>query len=178
MKLTYLQQFVFMLCWLRIWNKYASNISNLVKHFKLQSWDFLKCTCWTYITFNLTCISIIQYFHNGNIDLNPFHATGLFLYPLKISENLWLSGGIKRDQWHEMSSWVNHSLFQIQHKVQHKHWNEPFFQNSNELIVMAEFETRTPTLFPNCTFKNTKADQFDKRIQNPVNYLGWSFLLK
>ena len=109
---------------------------------------------------------------------SPFHATGFFLYPLKISKNLWLSGGIKRDQWHEMSSWVNHSLFQIQHKAQHKHWNEPFFQNSNELIVMAEFETRTPTLFPNCTFKNTKADQFDKLIQNPVNYLRWSFLLK
>ena len=28
--------------------------------------------------------------------LNPFYATDLFLYPLKIS------GGIERDQWHEM----------------------------------------------------------------------------
>ena len=26
----------------------------------------------------------------GNIDLNPHHAAGLFLYPLKMSENLWL----------------------------------------------------------------------------------------
>ena len=43
---------------------------------------------------------------------------------------------------------------------------------------MVEFETTTPTLFPNCNFKNTKADQFDKRIQKPVNYLGWSLLLK
>ena len=116
MKLTYLQQFVFMLCWLRIWNKYASNISNLVKHFKLQSWDFLKCTCWTYITFNLTCISIIQYFHNGNIDLNPFHATGLFLYPLKISENLWFSyvfrGYRKRPvTWNRLVGYVTAALY-------------------------------------------------------------------
>ena len=31
---------------------------------------------------------------------NPFHATGLFLYPLKTSENLWFSVfsvAIKRD---------------------------------------------------------------------------------
>ena len=36
---------------------------------------------------------------------NPFHATGLFRYSLKTSENLWFfifSGGIERDQWHEM----------------------------------------------------------------------------
>ena len=38
--------------------------------------------------------------------LNPFHATGIFLYPLKKSENLWFSDalrGIEKDQWHEMS---------------------------------------------------------------------------
>ena len=32
---------------------------------------------------------------------NPFHATGLFRYSLKTSENLWFfifSGGIERDQ--------------------------------------------------------------------------------
>ena len=38
--------------------------------------------------------------------MNPLHATGLFLYPLKTSENLWFSdviqGGIERDQWHKM----------------------------------------------------------------------------
>ena len=28
--------------------------------------------------------------------IDPFHATGLFLYPLKTS------GGIERDQWHEI----------------------------------------------------------------------------
>ena len=36
---------------------------------------------------------------------NLFHATDLFWYPLKTSENqmfLMFSGGIKRDQWHEM----------------------------------------------------------------------------
>ena len=40
------------------------------------------------------------------IGLNPFHATGLFRYPLKTSENLWFSdvftGGIERDQWYEV----------------------------------------------------------------------------
>ena len=34
--------------------------------------------------------------------MNPFHATDLFLYPLKTSENLWFSGGIERDQLREM----------------------------------------------------------------------------
>ena len=35
-------------------------------------------------------------------DLNPFHASGLFLYPLKTRGFLMFSGGIERDQWHEM----------------------------------------------------------------------------
>ena len=44
--------------------------------------------------------------------VNPFHATGLFRYPLKTSENLWFSDafrgwgeggeGGERDQWHKM----------------------------------------------------------------------------
>ena len=37
--------------------------------------------------------------------INPCHATDLFWYPLKASENrssLMFSGGIKRDQWQEM----------------------------------------------------------------------------
>ena len=29
--------------------------------------------------------------------INPFHATGLFLYPMKISEILWLN-----EQWHKI----------------------------------------------------------------------------
>ena len=39
---------------------------------------------------------------------NSFHATNLFLYPLKTSENqktrgfLMFSGGIKREQWHKL----------------------------------------------------------------------------
>ena len=32
----------------------------------------------------------------------PFHATGFFRYPLKTSVFLMFSGGIKRDQWHEV----------------------------------------------------------------------------
>ena len=30
-----------------------------------------------------------------HININPFHATGLFLYPLKTSENLWFSDVIR-----------------------------------------------------------------------------------
>ena len=36
---------------------------------------------------------------------NPFHATGIFLYPLKTSENLWFSDifkGYRKKLWHEM----------------------------------------------------------------------------
>ena len=36
---------------------------------------------------------------------SPFHGTGIFLYPLKISENhrfLMFSGGIERDKRYEM----------------------------------------------------------------------------
>ena len=36
--------------------------------------------------------------------INPVHATGLFLYPLKTSDGiLMFPWGIERDQWHEMS---------------------------------------------------------------------------
>ena len=41
---------------------------------------------------------------NSIIPINPFHATGLFLYPLETSETfyfLMFSGGIERDQWHK-----------------------------------------------------------------------------
>ena len=45
-------------------------------------------------------------------DLNPFHISGLFLYPLKTLENVWFnlwfsvflifSGGIERDQCYKL----------------------------------------------------------------------------
>ena len=44
-----------------------------------------------------------EYFH-----INPFYATGLFLYTLIVLRHqktrgfLTFSGGIERDQWHEM----------------------------------------------------------------------------
>ena len=48
------------------------------------------------ISFNiLNCKSFTQY-----------HVAGLFIYPLKISENLWFSDvfrGIERDHWYDMS---------------------------------------------------------------------------
>ena len=37
----------------------------------------------------------------NQVFLNRFHATGLFLYPVK-TENQRFLGGIERDQWHEM----------------------------------------------------------------------------
>ena len=35
--------------------------------------------------------------------LSPFYAIGLFLQPVKTSENKMFSGVIENDQWHEMS---------------------------------------------------------------------------
>ena len=44
---------------------------------------------------------------------HPFHATNLFRYPLKTLENkgfLMFSGGIERDQWHEMGESLSHVM--------------------------------------------------------------------
>ena len=38
-----------------------------------------------------TAGSSMTSFNEGKCLFNPFHATGLFLYPLKIWENLWFS---------------------------------------------------------------------------------------
>ena len=55
----------------------------------------------------LICIAnqLTGFYLLGRLVVNPIHATGLFLYPLKISENsgfLMFSGDIKRDQWQQM----------------------------------------------------------------------------
>ena len=44
--------------------------------------------------------------------LNPFHATGLFLYHLKKSENLWFLDVSReyRDQWYEMGYCVENII--------------------------------------------------------------------
>ena len=47
--------------------------------------------------------------HERVKSLNPFHATGLFVYPLKTSENFWypdVSREYRRSKWYEMSSYV------------------------------------------------------------------------
>ena len=47
-------------------------------------------------------------------EINPFHATALFLYPLKTSENLWLmsAGDIKKmDGLIDHNQWKTASLF-------------------------------------------------------------------
>ena len=39
------------------------------------------------------------------MDLNPFHATSLFLYAMETSEYLWFSmfsRDIEKEQWHEI----------------------------------------------------------------------------
>ena len=57
---------------------------------------------------DLYCICSDWFSHHGNINLkwvNPFHATGIFPYPLKILEKLLVvtfSGSIERDQWLNM----------------------------------------------------------------------------
>ena len=37
-----------------------------------------------------------------DLQLNSFHITDVFIYPLLTSENLMFSGGIERGQWREM----------------------------------------------------------------------------
>ena len=57
----------------------------------LENGDFLpKYTMWYLMTSMFYLI-------------NQFHATDLFWYPLKTLENLWFSGGFRRDQWYKMS---------------------------------------------------------------------------
>ena len=54
---------------------------------------------------NLLCEDIVLFLVIKWItgQINSFHATGLFLYPLKTSENLFMfAGGIERDQCHEI----------------------------------------------------------------------------
>ena len=49
---------------------------------------------------NSRCFLHLMTFYES-ITVNPFHVTGLFLYPLKISEKFWFSDvfkGVERDQ--------------------------------------------------------------------------------
>ena len=44
---------------------------------------------------------VFEFFRTVAVHFNPFHATGLFLYPLKASENQRfsdISGGVEKDQ--------------------------------------------------------------------------------
>ena len=48
---------------------------------------------------------MIKVYNRYRFGVNPLHATGLFRYPLKTSENLWFSDvsrGTEKDQLHEM----------------------------------------------------------------------------
>ena len=44
------------------------------------------------------CFVLLRFFFS----VNPFHAYGLLLHPLKTSEKLWFSGGVESAQSHEM----------------------------------------------------------------------------
>ena len=64
--------------------------------------------------------------------VNPFRATGLFRYPpgkQKTRGFLMFSGGIKRDQWHEMG-WC---LFEILHTLESRKCNRK--GRSNTFII-------------------------------------------
>ena len=43
------------------------------------------------LLFELNFLPSIYYLKTFNLLIDPFHATGLFLYPLKILENVWFS---------------------------------------------------------------------------------------
>ena len=74
---------------------------NLIKWYEVRIYYHVYEVNWSCNQCNL-----VNFFKTFII--NPFHATGLFLYPLKTSENvkfLMFSGGIERDQWHKMDYW-------------------------------------------------------------------------
>ena len=71
----------------------SSTLSN-TKIFKVNFW-----------TWNYLLIILNTSLHWPGQVINPFHATGLFLYPLKYhktSSFMMFSGGKKRDQWHNL----------------------------------------------------------------------------
>ena len=41
------------------------------------------------------------FYRTNLVEINPFHTTGLFLYPLK-TENMRFGGVLDRDQWYEI----------------------------------------------------------------------------
>ena len=49
--------------------------------------------------------------------LNPFHATDLFWYPLKTSENLWFSDVFRGCQKRSDMEWVNRCLLPYKEKI-------------------------------------------------------------
>ena len=69
----------------------------LINHMLGQTlWKILNNVLVLYYTlcnfYNILIFFILQkYFNRAVYLLNPFHATGLFLYPLKTSEKLWFS---------------------------------------------------------------------------------------
>ena len=68
---------------IRVLANFSDSVDTLQERFTMRNWQ---------ISYTLVVI-------------NTFNATGLFLWPLKTSENPWFfmfSGGMKRDQWHEM----------------------------------------------------------------------------
>ena len=57
-------------------------------------WVVSRCNSWYYWQWLFVLLL-------GSM-VNPFYTIGLFLYPLKTSDNLWFLGGIERAQWYEM----------------------------------------------------------------------------
>ena len=69
--------------------------ANIVQNICLTEQSFLSKITTGYLwkfPFLEICMHLISNFTCKNAIFNPFHATGLFLYPLKKSENLRVSG--------------------------------------------------------------------------------------
>ena len=58
-------------------------------------------------------VVVVMVIRAMQMEINPFHGTGLLLHPLKTSKNQRFSvfsGGIERDQWHKMGRDVKHKM--------------------------------------------------------------------
>ena len=67
-------------------------ISLLVILLKLRhAWASLTISNWNMCVWVSFLDIYLQARYQNNLSINPFHATGLFLFPLKTLENLWFS---------------------------------------------------------------------------------------
>ena len=78
-------------------------------------------------------------FNFRSTTLNPFHATDLFWYPLKILENLWFSDVFRGYQkrsvaWNELNIFINDIFLFLQECDQTNYVNDSIMYTSNKGI--------------------------------------------